>query len=185
MRSTLFPAVLLLGCLRLIAAPPSLDAALDSLSALHEFREVALAPDGGRVAWIETAPGKITSEPASHSVYVKDLHEAGAAAKRIGDPAAMVQGLAWSHDGRLAFLSDAESHGQMQLYVVDKPGHGKPRKIGNLRGLRGRSALVAGRQKHRAATDRRSHARAWTHGSHRAGDGRHRIEDRTSSAWRS
>ncbi len=137
MRSTLFPAVLLLGCVRLIAEPPSLDASLDSLSALHEFRQVALAPDGGRVAWIETAPSKITSEPASHSVYVKDLHEAGAAAKRIGDPAAMLQGLAWSPDGRLAFLSDAESHGQMQLYVVDKPGHGKPHKAGNFEGYLG------------------------------------------------
>ncbi len=56
------------------------------------------------------------------------------AAKRVGDPAPMVQGLAWSQDGRLAFLSDAESHGQMQLYVVDKPGRGKPRKIGNFEG---------------------------------------------------
>ncbi len=46
----------------------------------------------------------------------------------------MVQGLAWSQDGRLAFLSDADSHGQLQLYVVEKPGHGKPRKIGNFEG---------------------------------------------------
>jgi dipeptidyl aminopeptidase/acylaminoacyl peptidase len=137
LRSTLLPAVLLLGCFRLIAEPPSLDASLDSLSALHEFRQVALAPGGGRVAWIETAPSKIASEPATHSVYIKDLQEAGAAAKRVGDPAAMVQGLAWSPDGRLAFLSDVESHGQMQLYVVEKPGHGKPHKVGNFEGYLG------------------------------------------------
>jgi len=122
---------------RLIAAPPSLAASLDSLSALHEFREVALAPDGSRVAWIETASSKIASESANHYVYVKDLQEAGAAAKRIGDPAAMVQGLAWSPDGRLAFLSDAESHGQMQLHIVEKPGHGKPHKVGNFEGYLG------------------------------------------------
>ncbi len=46
----------------------------------------------------------------------------------------MAQGLAWSQDGRLAFLSDADSHGQMQLYVVEKPGRGKPRKIGEFKG---------------------------------------------------
>ncbi len=49
----------------------------------------------------------------------------------------MAHGLAWSQDGRLAFLSDADSHGQMQLYVVDKPGHAKPRKVGNFEGYLG------------------------------------------------
>ena len=39
--------------------------------------------------------------------------------------------------GRLAFLSDADSHGQMQLYVMEKPGHGKVRKVGNFEGYVG------------------------------------------------
>jgi sugar lactone lactonase YvrE len=117
LRFTIFSSALLLASTGLTAAPPSIDASLDSLSALHEFREVALSADGSRVAWIETAPGKLPNEPAILSVYVKDLHDS-AATRRIGDPAAMVQGLAWSQDGRLAFLSDAESHGQMQLYVA-------------------------------------------------------------------
>jgi dipeptidyl aminopeptidase/acylaminoacyl peptidase len=117
---------------RLTAAAP--DAALNSLSALHDFREVAISPDGGKVAWIESAPGKTETELPSHSIYVKDLHDAGAAAKHIGDPAPMLHGLAWSRDGRLAFLSDADSHGQMQLYVVEKPGRGKPRKVGEFKG---------------------------------------------------
>src|SRR5580698_10088675 len=68
-----------------------------------------------------------------HSAFLKDLRD-GSAAKRVGESASMVQGLAWSQDGRLAFLSDAESHGQLQLYVLDKPGHGKARKIGNFEG---------------------------------------------------
>ncbi len=140
MRSITFCSALLLGCLQLIAAPVPIDSALDSLSSLHEFHEVALAPDHARVAWTETSPGKSASgepgkndERPSVSLYVKDLRETSAA-KRIGDPAGRVQGLAWSQDGRLAFLSDAESHGQMQLYVVEKPGHGKARKIGDLEG---------------------------------------------------
>jgi dipeptidyl aminopeptidase/acylaminoacyl peptidase len=135
LRSTLASAFLLLTTIRVAAAaPPTLDAALDSLSALHEFREVALAPDGSRVAWIETAPARMATELSSLSIYLKDLHDPTAAAKRIGDTASMAQGLAWSPDGRLAFLSDAESHGQMQLYVVDKPGRGKAHRVGNFEG---------------------------------------------------
>jgi dipeptidyl aminopeptidase/acylaminoacyl peptidase len=119
----------------LAAAPPqSPDAAQNSLFALHDFREVAISPDSRKVAWIESAPSKIESEPPSLSIYVKDLRDADAGAKRIGDPASMAQGLAWSEDGRLAFLSDADSHGQMQLYVAEKPGRGKPRKIGEFKG---------------------------------------------------
>ncbi len=120
------------------AAPPPLSSALDSLSALHEFREVALSPDHVHVAWIETSPGKSDSDHSSVSVavYIKDLRDSSPA-KRIGDPATMAQGLAWSQDGRLAFLSDADSHGQMQLYVVEKPGHGKPHKAADFEGYVG------------------------------------------------
>jgi Tol biopolymer transport system component len=134
LRALVFSATLLLWRLPLVAAPPSPDAAQNSLFALHDFREVAISPDGGKVAWIESAPGKIESELPSLSLYVKDLHDAGAGAKRIGDPSSMAQGLAWSADGKLAFLSDTDSHGQMQLYVADKPGRGKPRKIGEFKG---------------------------------------------------
>jgi dipeptidyl aminopeptidase/acylaminoacyl peptidase len=106
---------------------------------VHEFREVALSPDHARVAWIETSPGKSDSDrpSVSLSVYVKDLRDPSAAAKRIGDPTVRAQGLAWSQDGRLAFLSDSESHGQMQLYVAENPGHGKVHKVGNFEGYLG------------------------------------------------
>lgn len=127
----------MLACLRLAGAPASLDTALDSLSTLHEFREVALSPDRQQVAWIETSPGKEPSDPASFAVYVKDWADPDAAAKRIGDVAVRAQGLTWSPDGRLAFLSDADSHGQMQLYVWEpgrRVGRGKARKVGNFEG---------------------------------------------------
>jgi len=124
------PAFLILGCLRLAAAASALDAALDSLSELHEFREVALLPDHSKVAWIETSPAKEGGPAPSLSVYIKELGDSSAGIKRVGDPAVRAQGLTWSQDGKLAYLSDSESHGQLQLYVVDKPGHGKPHKIG-------------------------------------------------------
>ncbi len=117
-------------------APSALDAALDSLDALHEFSEVALSPDRTKVAWIESDPGKMLGGLPGVSVYVKELDSA-AGAKRVGDSAIRVQGLTWSSDGRLAFVSDTDSHGQMELYVADKPGHGKPRRIGELQGYVG------------------------------------------------
>jgi dipeptidyl aminopeptidase/acylaminoacyl peptidase len=142
LRVAAFFLTLLLWRLPLVAAPPSPEAAQNSLFALHEFREVAISPDGVMVAWIESAPGKNENEPPSLSVYVRDLrrnfslwnHAEYASAKRLGDPSSLAHGLAWSRDGRLAFLSDAESHGQMQLYVAEKPGRGKPRKIGEFKG---------------------------------------------------
>ena len=115
MRTIIFPVVLLLGCLRLSAAPSAVDAWLDSLNALHEYREVALSPDHARVAWIETSPGKTASDPATFAVYVKELRDPSYNGKHIGDAAPRVQGLTWSQDGRLAFLSDADSHGQSPI----------------------------------------------------------------------
>jgi len=120
----------------LAAAPSTLDAALDSLDTTHEFREVALSPDHSKLAWIETSPSKPAGGLTNLSVYVKDLGDSSGA-KRVGDPAVRVQGLTWSPDGRLAFLSDAEDHGQMQLYVVEKPGRGKPRQVGQFQGYVG------------------------------------------------
>jgi dipeptidyl aminopeptidase/acylaminoacyl peptidase len=136
LRLVAFYLALLLWRLPLGAGPfpPAPDAAQNALFAQHDFREVAISPDRNKVAWIESAPSKIESEPPSHSVYVKDLRETGAGAKRISDAAPMTHGLAWSVDGKLAFLSDADSHGQLQLYVAEKPGHGKPRKIGEFKG---------------------------------------------------
>jgi dipeptidyl aminopeptidase/acylaminoacyl peptidase len=134
LRAFVFSSALLILRLPLAAAPLSPDAGQSSLFTLHNFRDVAISPDGGKVAWIDSAPNKIEGELPSRSIYVKDLRDAGAGAKRVGDPSSMAQGLAWSEDGRLAFLSDADSHGQMQLYVAEKPGRGKPRKIGEFRG---------------------------------------------------
>lgn len=136
MNRTLSAALItLLGAGIPLAAAPSVDSALDALYSLHEFRDVALSPDHTRVAWIETAPGKTEDERPTVCVYLKDLRDPAERAKRIGDPGTMAQGLAWSQDGRLAFLSDFDSHGQMQLYVVEKPGHGKPHKIGDFEGF--------------------------------------------------
>ena len=153
-----------LACLRLAAAPPPLDSALDSLSALHEFREVALSPDHAQVAWIETSPGKSDRRTPQHSVsvYIKDLRDSslrqahrrsGAQGARVGMVAGWPAGIPLRC--RVA-RPDAVVRG-------GEAGARQSPQDRRFRRLRRRSALVAGRQEHRRATDRRHHARSRAH----------------------
>jgi len=117
-----------------IAFAGPLDPALDALSRVHQFREVAVSPDGGMAAWTETSPPKDGSESNKSAIFVKDLRDTGAAARRITEVGESGQGLAWSRDGKLAFLSTIDSTEQLQLFVSDKPGRSKPRKLTNVQG---------------------------------------------------
>ncbi len=100
---------------------------------VHSFHDVALSPDGATAAWTETTPSR-DGKPRESFVYVKDLRDPGSSPHRIGAAGASDHALAWSRDGRLAFLSSGDSGEQLQVYVVDKPGHGKPRKVTDLKG---------------------------------------------------
>ena len=122
-------SVTVLGCIALRADQP-LDRALDSLSSVHRFRDVALSMDGATVAWVDIGR---SDGPGQASVYVKDLRASGSA-RRIAAAASSEHALAWSHDGRLAFLSNAESGDQLQLYVAASAGRGTPRKVTDLKG---------------------------------------------------
>jgi dipeptidyl aminopeptidase/acylaminoacyl peptidase len=115
------------------AQNPALDAILDSLSGAHGIREVAISPDGQRVAWVE-------SEGASpHGIFVCTLADPAStrrhiAAVRSDGEAGDEHGIAWSPDSRqLAFLSNAESADQLQLYVA-KVGGGSAHKLTDLKG---------------------------------------------------
>ncbi len=85
-------------------------------------------------AWIETSRANEATEATVSTVWVKDLRDASAAPRRLTDPAKSVHGLAWSRDGKLAFISSGDPAGQLQLYISDKPGRGKPRKITEIEG---------------------------------------------------
>jgi dipeptidyl aminopeptidase/acylaminoacyl peptidase len=85
-------------------------------------------------AWIETSRANDTTEATLSTVWVKDLRDANAAPRRLTDPAKSMHGLAWSRDGKLAFISSADSSGQLQLFVSDKPGRAKPRKVTEIEG---------------------------------------------------
>ena len=105
----------------------SIDDALNSLSAVHTFKQVAISPDGRRVAWVESLKGKDQQPTGNSAIYVATLGSSEQP-RRIsaGDGSAdyAEHDIAWSPDSkRLAFLSDKEGSGQLELYVADPTGH--------------------------------------------------------------
>jgi dipeptidyl aminopeptidase/acylaminoacyl peptidase/alpha-L-arabinofuranosidase len=120
------------------AAKPSLDRLFDALTAVRTFKEVAISPDGQRVAWVEVLPDKAGDPLPPSEIYVADLRSPEAEPRRItagnGTAAHAEHSLAWSPDGsRLAFLSDREKKGQLQLYLASAD-RGPIRKVTNLTG---------------------------------------------------
>ena len=110
---------------------PSIDALMDELATVRRFTEAAVSPDGSRVAWVE-------SLPESTVISVADLGSPTAPAWRItagtGSGPHVEHDVVWSPDGsRLAFLSDQEKSGQLQLYAVAVRG-GAARKLTSLDG---------------------------------------------------
>ena len=126
-------SIFLLG-FSLAPARAQVDQGLNALSAVHLFREVAMSADGSMVAWIETIPAKNGTDSSRAAVLVKDLRDSGSPARTIMDGSETAQGLAWSRDGKLAFVANTDSEKQLQLYVVEKPGRGKPRKVTDVEG---------------------------------------------------
>src|SRR5579884_556859 len=142
LQSSLVPLVLLLwGAAQAQDHPvarTSLDKLLDRLSAVRTFKEAAISPDGRRVAWVETLPGKGDTSSSLSAIYVADLSSPDTAPRRVsaGDGTAYhsEHGLAWSPDSsRLAFLSHREKKEQHQLYLTPAD-RGPIRKVTSLTG---------------------------------------------------
>ncbi|MCE9668834.1 S9 family peptidase [Myxococcus stipitatus] len=106
---------------------PSVESVLATCQRAARFREVVLSPDGGRVAWVEVAPGGTLIQVVprggteAHAVRVSACH---------GVSACDESSVAWSPDGhQLAFLSDAGRSRQAQLHVVDVTVGGEARAL--------------------------------------------------------
>jgi dipeptidyl aminopeptidase/acylaminoacyl peptidase len=94
-------------------APHRLDAVLDALSAVRRFEQVAISPDGKHVAWVQAPGGK---NPGG--IYLAALDAPNKPRHIPTGKASTEHEITWSPDGkRIAFLSDADSQGQFQLYV--------------------------------------------------------------------
>ena len=114
------------------AQQSSLDMILDSLAGAHSIRQVAISPDGQRVAWVEGTGA------SARGIFVCTLASPASTRRRItagsGDEASEEQEIAWSPDSRqLAFLSNAQTPDQLQLYVSKGMG-GEARRLTDLRG---------------------------------------------------
>lgn len=114
------------------ASTSSVDAVIDSLFRLRQLSGVAISPDGTHVAWVESHEDPVSGE-ATLSIYIADTR--GGQPRRItGEKSTHEHEPAWSPDSRhLAFLSDAEKDGQLQLYVMDA-ANGHVRRVTDLRG---------------------------------------------------
>jgi dipeptidyl aminopeptidase/acylaminoacyl peptidase len=116
----------------------SLDDAIKVMFDVRTFQQAEISPDGKRVAWVESLPGPGGAPSADSAIYVAEL-SAPDAAKRItaGDAKAAYEehDVAWSPDGKqIAFLSDAATQGQLQLFVANSSGGGA-RQLTHLKGF--------------------------------------------------
>jgi dipeptidyl aminopeptidase/acylaminoacyl peptidase len=109
-------------------------AGAEAQTGLRSFDQVAIAPDGKHVAWVETP----ANQSAGSAIYVLDLESPGIKPRRIfiasDGRSESDDTIAWSPDSHhLAFLSDAESGGQWNFYVADVSGGGV-QKLTSLKG---------------------------------------------------
>jgi dipeptidyl aminopeptidase/acylaminoacyl peptidase len=120
---------LLAGCLTIPAV------AQNNGLPVRSFDEVAISPDGNRVAWVEAS----TNPSGGSEIYIQDLKSLPSKPIRVSAAsdlqAASEDTLAWSPDSKhLAFLSDAGGDGQSNFYVVNVNG-GSARRLTNLKGF--------------------------------------------------
>ena len=131
-RQTEVCVTILAGALAALGADPAFFAVANATT---EFRQVALSPDGRRVAYVEGLRNADNSDSRNSLIYIATE---GAAPRRItvGPSGAKCQekDITWSPDSRqIAFLSDCASSRQLQLYVADAVT-GKTHKLTSVKG---------------------------------------------------
>jgi dipeptidyl aminopeptidase/acylaminoacyl peptidase len=115
----------------------TVENALRALSAASHFGQVAVSPDGKQVAWVEKLRNKEGVEDGNSVIYTTSVG-GKAPVRKIsaspGGPRAESE-IAWAPDNRrVAFLSDAEKPGQLQLYLEGAPGQ-PAKRLTNVRGF--------------------------------------------------
>ncbi|HSB74288.1 MAG TPA: LpqB family beta-propeller domain-containing protein, partial [Terriglobales bacterium] len=119
----------------LAQARPALEALIHSLASTQTYGEVAISPDGARVAWSQPLHDSSGAATWNSAIYLAEVANP-AGRRRItggnGDNDYSERAVAWSPDGKkLAFLSNASD--QAELYVADAAG-GAAHKLTELTG---------------------------------------------------
>jgi dipeptidyl aminopeptidase/acylaminoacyl peptidase len=122
-----------------IASGQTVPQLLSTVSGTTQYRETAVSPDGHYAAWTVTLRNKDNTQSRNSEIYLLDISKNGAAARKLSSWNAphAEHSIAWSPDSRqIAFLSDAEKEGQLELYVQPSASPGSPaRKLTNLTGF--------------------------------------------------
>src|SRR5579863_4585301 len=113
----------------------------DSLRAMfevHQFLQAQISPDGRQVAWVESLPGPDGAPSSNAAIYVANLASPASPRRITADTAETAHeehDFAWSADSqRFAFLSDAQTPGQLQLFVADAAA-GPARQLTQVKGF--------------------------------------------------
>lgn len=134
----MFSSALLL--MTLLAAPsasasPSIDSVFASLENVRGFHDASISPDGRRVAWSEKLPDAAGLERRG-AIRVADLSSGASrplSAATDGKPRREKEPV-FSPDGRsIAFLSDAATRGQLQVWIAPAAG-GLARQLTRVKG---------------------------------------------------
>lgn len=112
---------------------PTIDAVLNQLDGVRSLSGVTISPDGNWITWLQGTEDRHHSE-----IFLLEWKNVSAKPRRLDPGGAKKQaaenGVSWSPDStQIAFLSDAASPGQQQVFVVDRGG-AKPRKLTNVKG---------------------------------------------------
>jgi dipeptidyl aminopeptidase/acylaminoacyl peptidase len=116
----------------------SLDDAMKAMFDVRTFQQAEISPDGNKVAWVESLPGPGEAPSANSAIYVAEVNASDATTRITagdGKTAYEEHDVAWSPDGKqIAFLSDAATQGQLQLFVMNSSG-GSAKQLTHLKGF--------------------------------------------------
>jgi dipeptidyl aminopeptidase/acylaminoacyl peptidase len=122
--------LLLMSCVH-AASAADLDQMIDVVFATHQFKELAISPDGSQVAWVESWP--LDQDKYQNHLFVSSTRAPGR--KQIAVGASQDEhGLTWAPDGtHLAFLADETNSRKFKLHILDLDS-GSTRVVGALAG---------------------------------------------------
>ena len=118
-----------------VAQAQTVPQLLSTVMGTTQYRETAISPDGRYVAWTVNLRNKDNTPSRNSEIWLLDLTKPGAAAQKVTAASALhaEHGIAWAPDSKqIAFLSDIEKQGQLELYL--QPIGGKAKKLTSLTG---------------------------------------------------